>query len=261
MTDQNNSNLANTFTLPTKGLLYEEGAKRFPNGEITVSSMTTREEKVITGGGGRSSAKLDTIIERCCDLKGMSATDMTSEDRAFLLVMIRVMSYGPKYRYEVKCPTCGRKSMHNVDLGGEELQVKYIDDIMDADQLVEPFEFTLPVSKKKVGWRFLRGSDESAIDRAGEQIARAEVEIGDPRYVYRIARHIVEIDGEKKQAREIMGWVEKMLAKDSMAFRHEVDRLSPGIEFMVDVECPFADCGDTSRLAMPMQVEFFRPSA
>lgn len=248
-------NISTKVTLATKGLLYQDGASKFPNGSITVSTMGTTDEKVLSGGGGRNSARLDTVLERCADLRGMKPSDLTADDRSLLLIYIRSVSYGSDFTYETQCKACDKKFRRKVDLL-KDFPIVYLDEIVKNQ--AEPFPLELPACGAKIGLKFLRGHDLAAIERFGESRAKTSVELGDPAYIYTLARCLAEVNGQTVDSTKAAVLLEGMVAKDSRAMRAEMNRLSCGFRLEHDVQCIF--CQEEYKVGLPQSAEFFHPT-
>ena len=65
-----------------------------------------------------------------------------------------------------------------------------------------------------------------------------------------------EKDNLKQEDKQLGQSVENMLAKDSLALRNEIARVSPDIELTQEVEF---EGGDTVEVKIPMTVGFFWP--
>lgn len=234
------------MTLPSLGLLYE-GA--LPDGVVRYHPMTAKEERLLAGGKG---SIIDAVLESCLDLpSGFKSANLLINDRFFALMILRSTSYGEDYRFSVACPSCKAKFTHEVQLPGD-FEVKILD-----DNTKEPFDVQLPISKKIVGFRLLRGDDELAIQRyADRAFQKGKVE-GDPAYIYRVSRHVVEVDGEPIEGVKSMAFIESLIGRDSAALRNAIEAADFGMNIELTITC--VRCDEDFELAMPMTTEFFRP--
>lgn len=243
----------NELTLPSGGHLYE-GA--LPDGKLRYGAIRGKEEKLLAGAKGNATAVIDSVLTSCVALpEGFTVGDLILNDRFFVLLQLRAESYGSRYKFPVQCGACNAKFPHEVNLP-DDFDVKVLE-----DDSKEPFVVKLPKSGKEVGFRLLRGKDEAAITRFGDQaFAKGKVE-GDPTYLYRIARHITEIDGEKiDQGRDmlkVVKFVENMHGMDSVTLRNAIDDADCGIDTTMNIECP--KCEENIETSLPMTPEFFRP--
>ena len=120
-----------TFTLPSKGLLYNHGelSDDVKNGEVTILPMTAMEEiimrspdKLFSGGA------IHDIFSRCIP-QIVNPMEMFSKDIDFLLVALRKVSYGSEFEVEYKHDCKGAK--------GHSYMVK-IDQFISATKGIDP---------------------------------------------------------------------------------------------------------------------------
>ena len=243
--------LVRQVTLPSKGKLYPDST-----GVVKVAAVTTRQEKILAGSGNSAAAKLDMVLEQCIDTGGLATSDLLLADRLLCLFHIRSLSYGDKYGFMIKCPSCGKNNRHEVDL---------INDIplTEADDnFVEPFPVTLPHSGQRLGLRIFRGKDESAVAAWVEKHGQnANPDDGDVAYFYRLARHISTINDKQIPigSSEAMELVQKLEGPDSLALRNAIDKTSIGYQMVLNLRCKA--CGSEDEVSLPFSVEFFRPKS
>jgi hypothetical protein len=176
------------------------------------------------------------------------------------MLTIRAASYGSSYGMEIKCPECDKKFRHELDLGfsegsdeDESFSIKVLE-----DGAKEPFEITLPKCGDAVQFRLLRGSDEKSISK---QIDR-EMQVrnkkdGNPAYIYRLARHLVSVNGEELDPKQAREYIEDLIGLDSAAYRQAIDDVDVGIDTSFTVDCP--RCNEEFEGVLTMGPEFFRP--
>jgi hypothetical protein len=272
--------------LPSQGFLY--GGK-IPNGEVVVSPMTTREEKMLASAGtAGGQGVVDMLISRCVHSANGTPLDMKSDDflvgdRLYLMMAIRAVTFGQKYEFQMRCE-CGQSFKHDVAVP-DDLETIYL-----KEEVIEPVEVELPISKVKLGLRLLRGSDEKAITKfADQQYERVNVALdGDPSYTYRMIRHIVwmempasdqfpegqrienpdfatPIEGEepmrpamkRRVIDQMVRIYEQLLAQDTQAVRDALSENDCGMNTEITYDCP--KCRNKYQTMLPMKVEFFRP--
>lgn len=104
--------------LPSRGRWWDDGTLELPaNGEIPVYPMTTKDEIALkTPDALMNGAGMVSVVESCCpSIK--NAWAMPSVDVDYLLVAIRIASYGGKLELEAKCPKCGEIGTYEQELG------------------------------------------------------------------------------------------------------------------------------------------------
>jgi hypothetical protein len=173
------------INLPSNGLLYDGS---LPDGAVMVTSITTREEKLIAGASGDVNDLIDAILNRVMVTKSIPPRDLLLTDRLYILFWVRANSYGPRYGWEITCRGCRKPFRHELKIPGD---VEVIDLPDDAR---EPFEVVLPRSGAKVGYRLLRGFDEAEVlkhvDKM-QKLGRSGSGWGDPAYDFRVAHQIL----------------------------------------------------------------------
>jgi hypothetical protein len=235
--------------LPSKGRLYEG---KIPGGKLNVRAMTAREEKLIYGGKGNISEKMEMLLSSCVQLpSAFSPSDLLISDRFFLLIKIRLISFGSEYPIQVRCPDCDNQFIKNFDL--TELNVKTYD---NNEEKAEPFLVTLPVAGKTIGLKILRGKDENAIHKYAKGRGVKE-EVGDPAYTYSLARSIVSFDQKPISQIDALQLVEKLVSRDTMELRHALEENDCGVDTDISLECP--KCSFLIETRLPVTEEFFRP--
>lgn len=241
--------------LPSLGKIY---APEFPlhNCErVEIRPMTAREEDILTS---RALAKKGTVIteliKSCLVDKNVNVNSLISGDRNALMVAIRVTGYGPEYDIDVTCPSCSNKYKNSFDLNS--LPIKTLE-TEPVEFGKNEFEFILPMSKKRITFKLLTGSDEEEINVKNEKMKKLGNQI-DNLVTSRLNHSIVSVDGDYNRA-SIYNFVSKMRAGDSLAFRKYMDKVEPGIEMKQETTCP--SCDHTEEVTVPIGVSFFWPDS
>jgi len=235
-----------TVTVPSLGKFY--GGK-LPGGKVKIRPIEVIEEKLMYNVRDKV-AVLNKILDRCVLTKTMPLRDYLLTDRFFLLLNIFIISYGPTQEHTYACPSCDNKFKRTVDMT-KDLLLK-----VASDDDVEPFIVPLPMSKKTLLVRFLRGYDEEAISLFTKQNTNSEE--GDPAYSYSIARSIVSIDGKEVDESVKYNFCEHLHARDSAVLRSTIEKNSTGVELVIKVECPL--CHESFRRNVDLSTQFFRPT-
>lgn len=254
--------LGTSVELPSHGFPYDD---KLPDGEVTVAPMTSQEEKVLAGSGPQAALRaMDILIDRCVPKLrevGLKASDLVVGDRFFLMMVIRAVTYGAQYQFQLTCPSCSQRFLHTLEVPDDFTIYKL------PDGFREPFMVELPVCKGTLGLRLLRGKDEHEIikymDRVYKNVDRRLA--GDPAFTYRLSRQIESIGSEKgtlsrsdKGADDkILEFVEHLHARDTAAIRQALSDNDCGPDPEVSTECP--RCGQPLDTSLPYSAEFFRP--
>lgn len=239
-------------TLPSKGKLYPS----LPTGEVRIAAVSSREQKLFSGSGNTLAAKLDLVLERLIDSGTLPANELLLADRLFCLFHIRSLSFGNTYDFKTQCPSCRKWIVLKIDLM-HDFTLSEAD-----DKFGEPFEVTLPHSGHRLGLRHLRVKDEKAIDAYVEKNSvNVGPEAGDVGYFYRLARHIVTVDGQDVPlgGSEAVELVQTLEGPDDPALSRAIDQHNIGYDMVTHATCGF--CANQWEVWMPFSVEFFRPKS
>lgn len=229
------------YILPSNGQL-----KDVPK-EVTIRNMTTAEEKMLLGS---SEDVFDQIIKKCVEEPEKFNIDrIPLMDKNFLYVKIRIVSYGPEYKFEYRCPECGRVSSTTINL--DDLEVTYL-----PEGFKDPFDtFELPVSKDQIALTLPRNEDFAKIrSRVRRFQSKFPDAVGDESWVFGMMAFISEINGEPVNSK-LHDYVNDLCVKDASYLRHRVNKLEGGIERETTVHCP--KCNNDVEVAIPMGINFF----
>ena len=232
--------------LPSKGKMYPEGHP-CRDGKIELKYMTAKEEDILTS---QNLIKKGLVIDRLLDslilTPGVKCEDLLLGDKNAVMVAARVLAYGPEYSCEITTPA-GETIEQTFNLA--DCPFKEIDENITENS----FDFQLPISKTNVKFSILTGKDEKLIEKDLE----ASKKIGTgytPELSTRLRYIIKEVDGDNSQS-IINQTAVNMLARDSMALREELTKVSPDIELSQEIEIG----GETVKVDIPMTVGFFWP--
>jgi hypothetical protein len=122
---------------------------------------------------------------------------------------------------------------------------------------VNQFEFILPVSKKRVTFKFLTGKDEEEMTLIAERRRKAMPDmLVDNAITSRLESSIVSIDGVSDR-HKINAFIKAMPAQDSRSLRTFMNDNEPGIEMNGELRC--VKCSAENRVLLPLGVSFFWP--
>ena len=235
--------------LPSEGKLYPEGHP-LKEGKVEVKYMTAKEEDILTS---QNLIKKGVVIDRLLDslilTSGVKTDDMILGDKNAIMVAARILAYGPEYVCELADPDSGEKHDHTFNLA--DCPFKHIEDGITENL----FDFTLPISKKKIKFSLLTGKDERLITEDLKASKKTGTGIS-PELTTRFRYIIKEVEGDNSST-VINNIAQNILARDSIALREEIARVQPDIELKQDVEIG----GETVEVDIPMTVTFFWPNS
>ena len=241
--------------LPSLGKVYPDGNPLSGQETVEIRAMTAREEDILTS---RALIKKGTVIthliQSCLTDKSIDVKNMISGDRNALMISLRITGYGQEYGVEVDCPACAARSKQEFDLAALEVKTLDIDPVTPG---TNEFEFVLPVTKKKVHFKFLTGADEEEIAIVQERKKKSGFK-SDNLITTRLMYSIVSIDGITDKSK-INGFIRNMPARDSLALRRFIDKSEPGIDMKSWMSCQ--SCFADSEVRLPLGATFFWPDA
>ncbi len=234
--------------LPSNGVLED-----VPYSIVTIRNMTTSEEKFLLGSSGEGI--FDAMLKECVvEPKDFQIKDLISPDKHFLIIKLRVLSFGPLYpvNYTHKGHDgCGGSFEYLIDLSN--LETKHL-----PEDFEEPYdEFELPVSKSKVSLRIPRIKDLEGIERKARKFKKKFPNSkGDISYIYRIASNLCNIDGEDLTESQKDEFVEKLHSMDASYIKTRISKLEVGMDTTIYELCK--GCGEELEFELPFNAEFFR---
>lgn len=243
--------------VPSEGKVYSKSSNMYNVRGLEIKAMTAREEDILTS---RALIKKGTVISElvkaCLIDKSINVNELLVGDRDSLMVSIRITGYGTPYSATVSCPDCG-KSHKDYEFDLSELEIKRLELNPIADGVNE-FEFELPVSKKKVTFKFLTVQDDNDMTRENER----KKELFGSEYIAgsvtdMLSSHIVSIDGIRDRSKISM-FINKMPALDSTKLRGFIKKHKPGLDMSMTLRCD--NCGSVNKIELPIGITFFWPA-
>lgn len=237
-----------TVTLPSRGLLYGDEIPA----EITLRGMTTKEEKILYASQGGDVFK--KILKNCItNPKNLDVNKLVASDESFLIMQLRMVTFGDKYKVSVMCPHCNKRDEYTINLS--DFTLTYLD-----ENFKEPIVVELPRSGDTVYLRLLRNEDNEFVERYSRRFAKQHnLDYREVLYTSRMAKYITKIDDDEIEdfldARE---YVDNMASLDSAKFWTAIRKVNFGLDTTATVTC--RSCGQDFDFSMPLTSEFFRPS-
>ncbi len=238
------------FNLPSRGLFYKD--KKLSS--VSLRPIKVMEEKTMFGSS--SPKVLNTIMENCITnpLK-LKVTDLVSQDKFFILFNLRLISLGTEYKINYRCsnPDCEKMNEEvPVDLGSLNI----------LELPVESTEF-IPVKLSNGDSLNIRqlttGELEMVEEKAKERQRKfPKTSVGEHSYIFRMARSIVDINGEPKEMSFLEEYLNDLIMKDSNLITNAMNKYEFGVDTRITVECEH--CGNDNKIVLPMTNEFFRPT-
>jgi len=251
--------------LPSAGVPYKEG-KPEAEGKLTLNAMTMIEEASILNpkSGVSFSQAVDRVLQKSIQ-ESVDVNGLLSADKFYLFMMLRAVTYGQEYTFlwecskEVDGSVCGFENTHTVQIPGD-FEIK---GLLPEDK--EPFQVELPVSKKKIQFRLLRGFDEGAVEKYEADIEakqKAGIQAHDTTALYRLARLITHVDDnpitKDISTRHMINFINSLPAQDISVLRKQMSHFTPGMDTTIKVVCK--QCSNMAEMDLPITSSFFRPN-
>ncbi len=242
--------------LPSNGKIYPKDHP-LANGTIEIKYMTAKEEDILASQNLiKKGVVLDKLFESIVVQKDVNINDIFIGDKNAILLATRILGYGADYKVEVTDPSTGELQKVTIDLS--KIQIKEFDEKILSSE--NRYEFTLPVSKKKIVFKLLTHKDEIDINAEIQALQRLTKDKNAPSHevTTRLRYMIVEVDG-KSDAGFINKWItNQFLARDSREFRKHVKSISPDVELTYMFTSDLT--GESEELDIPFGVSFFYPT-
>lgn len=247
-----NYTIAETFTLPSKGKVYQEGLV-VPT--FKISSMTTNQEMRRLSPSELPYKNMADVIDECMiQSPGISAYDMCVGDYQFCLHKLRIVTYGPEYKTISICPYCGSRNEEVLNL--EDFLVKEYSGELDRYR-----EFDLPISKKHITLRMQtpRRLDEISV-KVKEYKRKNPSSTMDLSLVFALSTLIESIDGKMVNELQAEEFVRQLPMRDTNFIVQNSDKFndSIGIDTSMTQTCNL--CTMDYPTALQITSEFFRPT-
>ena len=239
------------ISLPSKGLCYPE-TNPLSKGEVTIKLMTAKEEDILTSTNLiRKGIHLDKLLESVVVEPGVKIDDLLIGDKNAILVISRMLAFGPEYTINITDEYSGEDVEVVVDLS--KIKTKEVDEsLLNRNN---EFEFILPKSKTPIKFKLLTHGDELAINKdveAFEKTLKQGNEI-----TSRFRKLIVEVDGVRDLGTISNFVVNRLLAADTKALRKYIQSITPDLDLKFDYE---NSIGETEALPIPFGMDFFYPA-
>lgn len=239
--------------IPSNGLVYSNATGIMNKQYIPMRVMLATDEDDLTSPTLLRQGKwLTKILANCLTSKLIDPEELLVGDRNALLFWLRQTAYGSSYDLNVTCPNCdcAKKSFRN-EFKLNKLELKTLD-VKPIAEGKNEFEFILPLANARVIFSLLTS-------KMSDEITQEEDTIKDRLITTILKKQIIEIDGVRDR-KELDDFIDNGLAaKDSLALRHHIEKITPDIILKQKAICPHS--GKTQEFPIPIEAQFFLPTA
>jgi hypothetical protein len=244
-----------SIPLPTNGKIYPQNSPLHNKETVQIKAMTAQEEDILMSRALiKDGSVLTHLMSSCLIDKTISPRDMLNGDRLSVLVAIRITGYGPSYKVDCTCTSCGTSQSAEFDLSNLEIKRLEISPVAPG---TNQFEYILPVSKKRVTFKFLTGRDEEERELIMERRRKSMPDmLVDNVITSKMEFSILSIDGISDK-NKVNAFIRSMPAHDSRMFRKYISDNEPGIDMSDNLAC--VKCSAVTRVSLPIGSTFFWP--
>jgi hypothetical protein len=242
-----------TVKLPSNGIFYD-GEDGPTDGIIHLRPMTGEEEQILaTPRFVKKGQAINMIFNRCMK-ENYDSQNFLTQDRTYLLIYLRGISYSPNYDVEIRDPETDQMFATVIDLNS--LFVDYCPADFSQDNLVDK----LPTTGYKFSYRLARGSDEQSVQGYRERRVKNfdTVAQADDTLLYRTAMLLNDIEGLTDKT-EIQTLLKKLPINDVAYLRTVINEPPFGVETKVSVTSPYSL--QEFEIELPLEANFFFPRA
>lgn len=250
--DIKNIKSSESYTLPSKGLLYKP-EDNIP-ASITIRRMTTKEDKIRMRNQSSNIIRRDIL--QACVLENVDVGKLKLVDANFLLFKLRSLSFLTDiYKVRCLCPYCDTQFVHEVNL--LEIPTEYM-----TKKKLENLKVKLPVSGVDIGLKYPNLNDTirmgDSLQAYKEQFPNADIQ--ELLYTAASVIYVDTINGDRPILEEAEDWMDKLDILDSRKLLDTINKLDDLYGFQQTLETPCPNCGNTVRHGLPITDELFTPS-
>ena len=244
-----------SIPLPSNGKIYPQNSPLHNKETVQIKAMTAQEEDILMSRALiKEGTVLTYLMNSCLIDKSINPRDMLNGDRLSVLVAIRITGYGPGYKVDCTCTACGTSQSTEFDLSN--LEIKRLE-ISPVSPGINQFDYILPVSKKRIGFKFLTGRDEEERETIMERRRKSMPDIlVDNVVTSKMEFSILSIDGISDR-NKVNAFIKSMPAHDSRMLRKYISDNEPGIDMSDNLTC--VKCSAVTRVSLPIGSTFFWP--
>jgi hypothetical protein len=239
--------------LPSRGVFYD-GEDGPQDGVIHIKPMTGEEEQILaTPRFVRKGQAINMIFNRCMQ-ENYNTENFLTQDRTYMLIYLRGISYTPEYDVEVRDPETDQTFATTIDLNS-----LYVD-FCPQDFSVNDLQGQLPSTGFSFTYRLARGGDEQKIQEYRDRRAKNFDTAGqaDDTLLFRTALLVNDIEGLKTDL-EISALLKKLPINDVAYLRDLTSNPPFGVDTTVSITSPYTL--QDFEIELPLEANFFFPRA
>ena len=175
---------------------------------------------------------IDILLKRKIKDKDIKVEDLLDGDRTAILIFLRATGLGEKYTQMVWDDGADDFVPGEIDL----TTLKQIKLEIRPDENGE-FDYELPVSNKKIKFKFLTGKDEKNVSEMDKVLMERSTEKISNKLFLRLEKSITEIDGNRDKI-TLSNILKHLTIKDARSLRKYIVDNEPGLDFNTTARTP-----------------------
>lgn len=235
---------AMSFPLPSGGKFYQDSEDEdLKNGIIKLYPLSLADEEIITNKTYLKNGTMFRILFDTCMASDYSAKKLLQFDSLYIMYVLRQISYGDDYNFDVKCDECEEEfewSMNISDIDWAEL----------PEDAVDERAIHLPVSKYTVTMSLMRlGMEEE------QEIIKKKYKCSDRIAI--LISNTLSVKNEEGEEINPADWADFFEALPTLD-RNAINNSFKGTkqEPKITIKCP--NCGSDITFNVPISEDFFR---
>ena len=241
--------------LPSAGLVYSPESMLYKKESLKIKAMTAKEEDILSSNAYmKEGTVINHLVKSCVLEQGFNPEELLLGDRNALLIAIRITGYGSTYPVKISCDNCSHVNELNTALTDIPIKRLNIQPIEHGKNL---FEYQLPVTKKKVTFKFMTAKDEFDNAKRKKNIKRHKLSNTDDTITSNLFYAIQSIDNVTDK-NKIRHFINNMPAYDSKEIRKFMRENEPGMDMNFSHDCN--NCTSIIDFKIPLTAEFFWPN-
>jgi len=244
--------------LPSRGRFYSEDHPLHNKETVEIRYMTAKDEDILTSQTLlKKGVALERLMQNILVDKSVNPATLLSGDRNAILVGARITGYGPKYKANVGCPSCGDTAESSFDLSDlEAIETSEEEQQRLNVSMTENTTFitTLPLTGVAAEFRLLTGADERVITQNVQK--KRNKNVLDGSLSTQFSRAVLALNDETDRA-TIQKFMLMMPARDARHLRSAFQAVTPNVDLAQDFEC--SACGYEQQMEVPLTADFFWP--
>lgn len=243
-----------SINLPSLGLLYPENHPFHDKQTIEIKPMSIAEADIMANSQylKRKMVFEQLIKSICFKYPTLKPETVLSNESMYIILMSRIYGYNDKYVFDRICRSCGKPDKIEISLSL--LNVITFDKETDIPKIpyTNEFDYVCPETNTIFKYKYLTNLDERLLLETTSKVS-------DRTYSARILQHIISLDGEDDKSKIAME-LANMPGRIVSNFEKHLESTTPGLNLNCkDYSCRL--CNAVSDFQIPLDIEFFRPTA